>query len=240
MVDEVAALIMATMPTASSRQRYADRYDAGRCLARELEPLVGQSDVIVLGLARGGVPVAAEVARALGAPLDLFVVRKLGVPAQPELAFGAIASGGIRVLDHELIDTLKISWSTIDSVTRDQSRELAQLERAFREGRRPFSLTHHIVILVDDGLATGSTMRAAVQAVRELKPARIIVAVPVGSLSARDDLCAVADQVICPLSPASFRAVGEFYDDFSPTTDSEVRGLLGLDVEGHSATAKAG
>jgi predicted phosphoribosyltransferase len=208
--------------------RYADREEAGRALARELTHLVGRSDVVVIGLPRGGVPVASQIAQALGAPLDIFVVRKLGVPDRPELAMGAIASGGIRVLDRDLIAALGIPWDQVEAVTRAEEDELERREHVFRNGRRPLSLTHRIVVLVDDGLATGSTMRAAVQAVRALKPAEVVVAVPVASVSARDDLCALADQVICPLVPPSFRAVGEWYDDFSETTDNEVRALLGL------------
>lgn len=213
------------------RQRYADRHDAGKLLARSLEHLVGNSEVVVLGLPRGGVPVASEIAQALGAPLDIFVVRKLGVPQHPEVAMGALASGGIRVLDHDLIDALGLPWSVVETVTRDENDELLRRERVFRNRRRPLSLAHRIVVLVDDGLATGSTMRAAVQAIRELKPAEIIVAVPVASSSARDDLCALVDHVICPLVPPSFRAVGEWYDDFSETSDAEVRALLGLPAE---------
>jgi predicted phosphoribosyltransferase len=208
--------------------RYADRDDAGRTLARELQHLVGHPDVVVIGLPRGGVPVASQVAWALGAPLDIFVVRKLGVPDHPEVAMGAIATGGIRVLDRELIDALGITWDQVESVIRAEQQELARREHVFRNGRRPLSLTHRIVVLVDDGLATGSTMHAAVQAVRALKPAEVVVAVPVASVSARDDLCALADHVICPLVPPSFKAVGEWYEDFAETTDDEVRALLGL------------
>lgn len=211
--------------------RYANRYEAGKVLARHLTHLVGRADVVVLGLPRGGVPVASEIAQALGAPLDIFVVRKLGVPGHREVAMGAIASGGIRILDRELIEALGLAWPEIDAVTREEQLELARRERIFRNGRRPLSLTNRAVILADDGLATGSTMRAAIQSVRALKPAEVVVAVPVASAAARDDLCALADQVICPLVPPLFRAVGEWYDDFSDTTDGEVRGLLGLPAE---------
>jgi predicted phosphoribosyltransferase len=217
--------------TRERRQRYADRHEAGRLLARSLEDLVGNSDVVVLGLPRGGVPVASEIARVLGAPLDIFVVRKLGAPHHAEVAMGALASGGIRVLDHELIAALDVPWAVVEAITREESEELLRRERVFRDGRRPLPLAHRIVVLVDDGLATGSTMRAAAQAIRELKPAEIIVAVPVASSSARDDLCALVDRVICPLVPPAFRAVGEWYDDFSETTDTEVRALLGLPAE---------
>jgi putative phosphoribosyl transferase len=213
------------------RRRYADRREAGQALAHELTDLVGRSDVVVIGLPRGGVPVASVIAQVIGAPLDIFVVRKLGLPRQPEVAIGAIASGGIRVLDRELIDAVHLSWPDVEAVIRREETELARRERVFRNGRRPLSLSHRVVVLVDDGLATGSTMRAAVQAVRTLKPAHIIVAVPVGSLSARDDLCGLADRVVCPLVPPAFRAVGEWYDDFSETTDGEVRALLGLPIE---------
>lgn len=218
--------------------RYANRYEAGKVLARHLIHLVGRPDVVVLGLPRGGVPVASEIAQALGAPLDIFLVRKLGVPGHREVAMGAIASGGIRMLDRELIEALGLAWPEIDAVTREEQVELARRERIFRNGRRPLSLTNRVVILADDGLATGSTMRAAIQAVRALKPAEVVVAVPVASASARDDLCALADQVICPLVPPLFRAVGAWYDDFSETTDGEVRGLLGLPAEVQQLTYK--
>jgi putative phosphoribosyl transferase len=213
------------------RQRYADRHEAGRMLAHELTHLVGRSDVIVLGLPRGGVPVASEIAQALGAPLDIFVVRTLTVPQHRDLAIGAIASGGIRVLDRDLIEALGLSWAKVEAITREEQQELSRRERNYRNGRRPFSLTHRIVVLVDDGLTTGSAMHAAVQAVRTLKPAEVLVAVPVASASARDDLCALADHVICPLVPASFRATGDWYADFAETTDAEVRALLGLPAQ---------
>jgi putative phosphoribosyl transferase len=219
--------------------RYANRYEAGKVLARHLIHLVGRPDVVVLGLPRGGVPVASEIAQALGAPLDIFVVRRLGVPGHREVAMGAIASGGIRMLDRELIEALGLAWPDIDAVTREEQVELARRERIFRNGRRPLSVTNRAVVLADDGLATGSTMRAAIQAVRALKPAEVIVAVPVASASARDDLCALADQVVCPLVPPLFRAVGEWYDDFSDIADSEVRGLLGLPAEVQQLTYKS-
>jgi putative phosphoribosyl transferase len=231
---------MASKASRESRERYTNRYAAGQVLARHLQHLVGQSDVVVLGLPRGGVPVASEVAHVLGAPLDIFVVRKLGVPQQPELAMGAIASGGIRVLNHDVIDALHVPWQSVEAVTHEQGQELSWRERVFRNGRRPFALANRTVVLVDDGLATGSTMRAAVKAVRELRPSRIVVAVPVASTSARDDLCALADEVICPLVPASFHAVGEWYDDFAETSDAEVRCLLGLPAEVPTATQQVG
>lgn len=220
-----------------TRPRYANRHEAGRVLARELKHLVGRADVVVLGLPRGGVPVASEIAQAIGAPLDIYVVRKLGVPAHPEVAMGAIASGGIRVLDRDLIEAVGLKWADVEAATRTEQEELARRERVFRNGRRPLSLTHRVVILVDDGLATGSTMHAAVLAVRSLKPAEIVVAVPVASISARDDLCGIADHVICPLVPPSFRAVGEWYDDYNETSDAEVRGLLGLPVQAAAGVA---
>jgi predicted phosphoribosyltransferase len=221
------------------RQRYANRCEAGRFLARQLPHLVGRPDCVVLGLPRGGVPVASEIAHALGAPLDIFVVRKLGVPGHREVAMGAIASGGIRVLDRELIEALGLGWAEIEAVIREEQTELARRERVFRDGRRPMSLSQRVVVLVDDGLATGSTMRAAVLAVRTLKPAEIVVAVPVASISARDDLCALADQVICPLVPPLFGAVSDWYVDFSKTTDQEVRGLLGLPLGALELTRRA-
>jgi predicted phosphoribosyltransferase len=214
--------------------RYASRHAAGRALARELRDLVGRPDVVVLGLPRGGVPVASEVAQALGVPLDIFVVRQLLVPAHHELAIGAVASGGIRILDRDLIEALGVSWDEVGTITRNELEELARCERVFRNGRRPLSLRGRVVLLVDDGLATGATMRAAVQAVRTLKPAQVVVAVPVASSSARNDLCTLADRVVCPLVPSALQSVGEWYEDFAATSETEIRGLLGLPNETHN------
>jgi predicted phosphoribosyltransferase len=182
--------------------------------------------VVVLGLPRGGIPVAHEVAKALTAPLDVFVVRKLGAPLQPELAMGAIASGGVRVLNAEVIRILDIPQETIEQVTRREQQELERRERAYRDGRPRVALANHQVILVDDGLATGSTMRAAVAAVRDLHPSRVIVAVPVGAPETCRELATIADEVVCVEMPVPLEAVGTWYRDFSQTTDDEVRDAL--------------
>jgi predicted phosphoribosyltransferase len=195
-------------------------------LGERLRSYAGRSDVVVLGLPRGGVPVAAEVASAIGAPLDVMVVRKLGVPFQPELAMGAIASGGVRVLNDDVIRIAGITPEAIDRATADQQRELERREQAYRDGRQAVPLAGKVAIIVDDGLATGSTMRAAVAAVRQLKPARVVVAVPVGAPETCALLAETADDVICLAMPTRFSAVGLWYQDFSQTTDEEVRALL--------------
>jgi predicted phosphoribosyltransferase len=205
---------------------YADRVEAGEELARHLRRYAGRAGVIVLGLPRGGMPVAAMVASALGAPLDAFVVRKLGVPGHRELAMGAIASGGARVLNHALIERLGIAPLLVATVIAEEERELARRERRYRHDRAPLRLAGQTVILVDDGLATGSTMLAAVAAVRELSPARVVVAVPVASEEACRQLERFADEVISARMPANMIAVGAWYLDFAPTTDDEVQALL--------------
>lgn len=205
---------------------YADRLEAGQELASRLQRYAGRADVIVLGLPRGGMPVAAAVAAALGAPLDVFTVRKIGVPGHREFAMGAIASGGCRVLNHALIAELGISERAIGAVIAEEERELARREQVYRRGRKALQVDGRIVILVDDGLATGSTMRAAVDALRDLDPARIVVAVPVGSMEACRDLESVADEVVCARVPRHFIAVGRWYADFSETSDAEVTELL--------------
>ncbi len=205
---------------------FQDRREAGQILATRLTRYANRPDVIVLALPRGGVPVAFEVARALHVPLDVFLVRKLGVPGHEELAMGAIASGGARVLNEETIRALEIPYKIIGQVTARERRELNRRERAYREGRPAPDVRGHVVILVDDGLATGSTMRAAIAALRQQRPARIVVAVPVGA----SDTCAAfrsdADEAICAVEPEPFYAVGVWYDDFSQTTDEEVHELL--------------
>ena len=205
---------------------FSDRVEAGAELGRLLRTYAGRSDVIVLGLPRGGVPVAATVASVLGAPLDVFVVRKLGVPGHSELAMGAIASGGARVLNHELIRDVGVCAADVAAVIADEEEELARRETVYRRGRVPLNLSGRTVILVDDGLATGSTMRAAVQAVRELGPSRVVVAVPVGSREACRDLEQIADAVVCARMPYPFLAVGRWYLDFSETSDADVIALL--------------
>ena len=206
---------------------YRDRADAGVRLAAAFDPSwAGRPDVVVLGLARGGVPVAYEVARALGVPLDVFVVRKLGVPGHEELAFGALASGGLRVLNEDLAATLPPE--VVAEVSAREWDTLVAREAAYRGDRPPLDLRRRTVILVDDGLATGASMRAAVGAVRTRYPAGVVVAVPVGAPATCEQLRTVADLVVCPLTPERFVAVGSWYDDFSPTTDDEVRRLLTL------------
>jgi predicted phosphoribosyltransferase len=205
---------------------FADRYAAGAVLAGRLQHLAGQPDVVVLGLPRGGIPVASEVARVLGVPLDVFVVRKLGLPGQAELAMGAIASGGIRVLNEEVLSWYPVSATDLDRVTRAEQQELDRRERLYRDARPLTPLEGRTVVLVDDGLATGSTMQAAILAVRQLRPARVIVAVPVGATETCQTLRRAADDVVCAFTPEPLQAVGLWYGDFSPTTDDEVKRLL--------------
>jgi putative phosphoribosyl transferase len=209
------------MPTA-----FRDRTEAGQLLAERLSAYAGRSDVIVLALPRGGVPVAYEVARALEAPLDVFVVRKLGLPGHQELAMGAIASGGVCVLNDDVVQALRIPSRVIEAVAARELRELQRRERAYRGDRSPPEVRGRTVILVDDGLATGSTMRAAVAALRRLGPARIIVAVPTAAPSTCEEFRHEADECVCDITPDPFYAVGLWYEDFSQTTDDEVRHLL--------------
>ena len=210
----------------SDESAFRDRREAGRTLAILLRKYSGRSDVIVLALPRGGVPVAFEVGEALGAPLDLFLVRKLGTPGHRELAMGAIASGGVRVLNPEVVHWYGITPNAIDMIAREEQQELERRENAYREGRPPAPVEGRIVILIDDGLATGSTMKAAVQAVKQRKPARVVVAVPVGARETCEELSTMADEVICARMPEPFAAVGQWYLDFNQTTDEEVRELL--------------
>lgn len=205
---------------------FANRRQGGVHLAKFLREYAGRSDVVVLGLPRGGVPVACEVARSIGAPLDVFGVRTLGVPGHRELAMGAIASGGVRVLNEGIVSSLDIPQTAIDAVTAEETRELQRRERVYRDGRPLQALKNRVVILVDDGLATGSTMRAAVHAVRRFEPARVVVAVPVGAPETCRELQRVADEVICARMPARLSSVAQWYIDFSETTDEEVRALL--------------
>jgi putative phosphoribosyl transferase len=208
------------------QSRFRNRRDAGRRLAAELREYAGRADVIVLALPRGGVPVGFEVATALGVPLDVFVVRKLGLPWHEELAMGALASGGVRILDHDLIRTARVSDDDLLRVTAQEQAELERRERRYRGGRQFPPLDHMTVILVDDGLATGASMRAAVAALRKDNPSRIVVAVPVAAPETCDAFRSVADQIICAETPEPFEAVGLWYDDFSQTTDDEVFELL--------------
>jgi len=206
--------------------RFRDRREAGSRLARRLSAYAGQPDVMVLALPRGGVPVAREVARELRAPLDVFLVRKLGVPFHRELAMGAIATGGVRVLNTAIVDALGIPTAAIDAIAREEEAELARREREYRGDRPAPDVQGKVVILVDDGLATGATMRAAVAALRRLGPARVVVAVPTAAAEACAEMAEVADEVVCAETPAPFLAVGAWYEDFSETTDDDVRRLL--------------
>ena len=210
---------------------FGDRTEAGRLLAAQLEKYAGKPDVIVLALPRGGVPVAYEVARALHAPLDVFVVRKLGIPGHEELAMGAVATGGVRVLNDQVVRVLAIPDYVIDAVATWELRELERRERLYRGDRPPPDVRGKTIILVDDGLATGSTMLAAVRALRQQGPARIVVAVPVASPEICDLLKAYVDEVVCAATPEPFYAVGLWYRDFSQTTDEEVRELLAQATE---------
>lgn len=203
---------------------YRDRQDAGAVLADLLADYRGRSDVMVLGLVRGGVPVAAEVARLLGVPLDVLVVRKLGVPWAPEVAFGAVGPEGVRVLNQSIAD--RLSRSDIDDVTTRETAEVRRRELAYRPDRPPLDLSGKTAIVVDDGLATGATARAAVEVARRLGAASVVVAVPVGSVEAAVLLERAADQMICPMTPSDFGAVSRFYQDFHQVSDSEVRDLL--------------
>lgn len=204
--------------------RFQDRRHAGRVLARRLGPREGES--VVLGLARGGVPVAYEVARALGCPLDVFVVRKLGVPGHEELAMGAVATGGVVVVNDEVVNLLGIKAEVLRDRVKREALELARRESAYRAAGGALEVRGKTAILVDDGLATGSSMRAAVSAVRIRHPARVVVAVPVGAAESCDRLRAEADEVVCVVEPETFWAVGFWYDDFAQTSDEEVRALL--------------
>jgi|SRR5436190_2899030 len=213
--------------------RFQDRADAGRYLARLLDRYAGDPSVVVLALPRGGVPVGYEIAKALEVPLDVFLVRKLGVPGYEELAMGAIASGGVRVLNSEVVRRLNIPQRTIEAVEREELAELQRRETLYRGGRPPVSVDNHEVILVDDGLATGASMRAAVQALRQMKPASIVIAVPVGSPDTCEELRSLVDDVICGECPEPFFAVGTWYSNFQQTTDDEVRELLEQSAAGH-------
>ncbi len=207
-------------------RRFESRADAGRALAVMLTTYAGRQDTIVLGLPRGGVPVAYEIAQALGLPLDIFLVRKLGVPGHEELAMGAIASGGVRVLNDDVIGPLGIDAATIDQVAEREQQELERREEAYRDGRSRPNVAGRIVLLIDDGLATGSTMLVAIRALRLQHPARIIVAVPTAAPATCAEIGREVEEIICAMTPEPFYAVGLWYDDFSETTDDDVRSLL--------------
>jgi len=205
---------------------FKDRRDAGRKLAQYLTQYANRPDVVILALPRGGVPVAFEVARALNAPLDIFLVRKLGLPGHEELAMGAIASGGLRVLNEDIVGALNVPNAVLDVVTRRERAELERRERAYRGDRPPLDVRGKTVILVDDGLATGSSMRAAVAGLRARQPAQIVVAVPTAAPETCEAFENEVDDVVCAVTPQPFFSVGTWYEDFSQTSDEEVRRLL--------------
>lgn len=207
-------------------QVFRDRSDAGHALASLLDHYRGRSDTLVLALPRGGVPVAHEVAQSIKAPMDVFTVRKLGVPGHEELAMGAIASGGVKVVNSEVVRLSGVDEATIDRVAEREVAELRRRERAYRDDRPPPELAGRTVLVVDDGLATGSTMRAAVKAVRSLGPERIVVGVPTGPASACRELGTMVDEMVCAANPEPFDAVGRSYREFAQTSDDEVRELL--------------
>jgi predicted phosphoribosyltransferase len=206
--------------------RFRDRREAGQALADKLGAYARRGDVVVLALPRGGVPVAYEVARALRAPLDVFVVRKLGVPGHEELAMGAVATGGVRVLNDQVVQGFQITTDVLESVTAWERRELGRRERLYRGERQAPDVRDKTVILVDDGLATGATMQAAIAALRQQAPSRIVVAVPTAARETCEALRPAVDDVVCATTPDPFYAVGLWYEDFSQTTDDEVRDLL--------------
>jgi predicted phosphoribosyltransferase len=214
------------MHAQGDRLPYADRRSAGIELAGRLARLKGRTDVVVVALPRGGVPVAHEVARALNVRLDVLIVRKLGVPGRPELAMGAVAPGNILVLDAEILAWYGVPQAAIDAAVTAERDEMDRRERTYREGRAPLELRNRVVVIVDDGLATGSTMKAAIQSVRASEPVRIVVAVPVGSPDTCRQFADLVDEVVCARTPEPFFSVGQWYRDFAQTTDEEVRELL--------------
>lgn len=212
--------------SAEAAKPFRDRRDAGRQLAAQLLEYRSRNDVVVLGLPRGGIPVAFEVAQSLRAPLDVMVVRKLGLPGHEELAMGAIASGGVRVLNRDVVEWLRVPGQIIDAVAEREQAELERREQFYRGGRPGLDVARRTVILVDDGLATGATMRAAIAALRGREPKEIVVAVPVAPASTCREMARAADRVVCVVRPEFFGAVGEWYEDFRQISDEEVRGLL--------------
>jgi putative phosphoribosyl transferase len=215
-------------------QPFRDRFDAGRVLASLLGKHAGRPDVLVLALPRGGVPVGFEVAQALEAPLDVFVVRKLGVPGFEELAMGAIASGGVRVENASVLQSLGISKQVVNQVAERELNEVRRRERQYRGDQPPPPVEGRTVILVDDGLATGATMAVAAAALRRLKPARIVIAVPVAAPETCEQFRQIVDEIICAYTPEDFSAVGRWYEDFSQVSDEEVRDLLQRSREAHT------
>ena len=205
---------------------FRDRTEAGQVLASKLTKYLNQVDTVILALPRGGVPVAYEIGKELGLPVDIFVVRKLGVPGHEELAMGAIASGGIRHINRDVVDQLRIDSETIEVASRREQKEIERREQLYRGQRPPVDVRNKTVILVDDGLATGSTMRAAIAALRQHRPARIVVAVPAAAPQTCSEIADEVDEIICATTPEPFYAVGQWYQEFSQTTDEEVRDLL--------------
>ena len=228
-----------TMVEWERTRRFADRYEAGRLLAEALADYAGRSDVLVVALPRGGVPVGYEVARVLGAPLDVMQVRKLGVPGHEELAMGAIASGGVRIVSENVVEALGIPDRVIATVAAAEAQELERREWIYREGRHFPDVRGRTVILVDDGLATGSTMRAAAAALRSLGADRLVAAVPVAPRESGEAMRQVVDEVVCARMPEQFLAVGEWYEDFAQTSDEEVSALLRrADTEENNASGR--
>jgi putative phosphoribosyl transferase len=215
-----------TRRSALHEQLFHDRTEAGKLLAEKLKHYANQPDVLVLALPRGGVPVAFEVSRALRAPLDVFIVRKLGTPGHEELAMGAIASGGVRILNRDVVEAFGISPEMIQAVAAREGEELARRERVYRLNRPPPEIGGRRAILVDDGLATGLTMNAAIAALRKHNPARVVVGVPVASPATCDQFRSEVDEIVCAVTPEPFYAVGMWYQDFSQTTDQEIQALL--------------
>ena len=206
--------------------KFSNRTEAGKMLAEKLTAYTNRKDVLVMALPRGGVPVGYEVAKALNAPLDVCIVRKLGVPSHKELAMGAIASGGVRILNYDVVGWLNISSGTIEEVATHELRELQRRDRVYRGDRPPPNVKDNTIILVDDGIATGSTMRAAIAILHQQKPAQIVIATPVAPFSACQELQALVDEVVCILMPEPFYAIGLWYENFTQTTDAQVRQLL--------------
>ena len=219
---------------------FANRAEAGQLLAEKLLDYAGRDDVIVLGLPRGGVPVAFEVAQRLRVPLDVFIVRKLGVPGFEELAVGAIASGGVRVLNEDVARALPNAQEVIEAVTARETTELERREQSYRDGRPAPELGRKTVILVDDGLATGASMRAGVAALRQRDVAKIVVAAPVGAPETCRELQDEVDDIVCAMAPEYFQAVGQYYEDFAQTSDEEVRELLARVAQGRSVGSAPG
>lgn len=222
-----------------TRDVFGDRRAAGRVLAGSLSKYAGRSDVLVLGLPRGGVPVAYEAAHALGTPLDVFLVRKLGVPGHEELAFGALASGGVRLLNRDVVEALRIPPQVVEAVTKLEAAELERRERQYRDDRPSPEVRDRTVVLIDDGLATGASMRAAVAALKRMGPARVVVAVPVAASQTVDEMAHEVDEVVCAWTPEPFQAVGLWYADFSQTSDAEVSELLRLAEQEQEAARTA-